>query len=63
VTLGGEQQQESATYHGPTGAMDSVTDALGHTTRYTFDAAGNVATVADQEGRKTRLRVGTRTVC
>ncbi|MFD7159036.1 RHS repeat-associated core domain-containing protein [Kribbella sp. NPDC059898] len=52
VTLGGEQQQETATYNGPEGAMDSSTDALGNTTRYTFDAAGNVAVATDAEGRK-----------
>ncbi|WP_371401969.1 polymorphic toxin-type HINT domain-containing protein [Kribbella sp. NBC_00662] len=52
VTLGTEQQQETATYNGPEGAMDSATDALGNTTHYTFDAAGNVATVTDAEGRK-----------
>ncbi|MFF1817270.1 polymorphic toxin-type HINT domain-containing protein [Kribbella sp. NPDC058245] len=53
VSLGTESRQESATYNGPEGAMDSATDALGHTTRYTFDAAGNVATATDPEGRKT----------
>jgi YD repeat-containing protein len=31
--------------------MDSTTDALGNT-RFTFDAAGNVAAVIDPEGRK-----------
>ncbi|WP_344844083.1 RHS repeat-associated core domain-containing protein [Kribbella ginsengisoli] len=53
VTLGTEQQQETATYNGPEGAMDSTTDALGNTTRYTFDALGNVETATDGEGRKT----------
>jgi RHS repeat-associated protein len=55
VTLGTSQQQETATYNGPEGAMDSSTDALGNTTRYTFDAAGNVATTTDAENRKTTL--------
>lgn len=55
VTLGTTQQQETATYNGPEGAMDSTTDALGNTVRYTFDAAGNVATSTDAEGRKTTL--------
>lgn len=53
VTSGTEQQQESATYNGPEGAMDSSTDALGNSVHYTFDAAGNVATARDAEGRKT----------
>lgn len=53
TTVGGVVQQETATYNGPEGAMDSTTDAVGNTTRYTFDAAGNVATTTDAEGRKT----------
>ena len=53
VSLGSEQEQETATYNGPEGAMDSTTDALGNTTHFTFDAAGNVATTTDAEGRKT----------
>ncbi|MFI5733146.1 polymorphic toxin-type HINT domain-containing protein [Kribbella sp. NPDC051587] len=53
VSLGTSQQQSTATYNGPEGAMDSTTDALGNTSRYTFDAAGNVATSTDAEGRKT----------
>ncbi|MEU4390245.1 RHS repeat-associated core domain-containing protein [Kribbella sp. NPDC023855] len=53
VSMGTGQQQETATYNGPEGAMDSTTDALGNTIRYTFDAAGNVANATDAEGRKT----------
>lgn len=51
----GQTRTQSATYAGPGGAMDTVTDALGHVTRYGFDARGNVTTVTDPAGRVTTM--------
>lgn len=45
----------SATYGGPEGAVDSVTDALGKTTRFEFDNKGNVNKVVDPTGRSTSM--------
>lgn len=55
-TSNGATRTISATYGGPDGAMDSVTDALGRTTRYEFDNNGNVDKVTDPTDRSEQMQ-------
>lgn len=51
----GERREETATYNGPDGAIDSVTDPLGNTTKFGFDDDGNVNRIVDPGGRTTGM--------
>lgn len=51
----GQERTETATYDGPDATMDSVTDAMGNTTRYGFDDEGNVSRIVDPAGATTSI--------
>ncbi|HVX46633.1 MAG TPA: RHS repeat-associated core domain-containing protein [Mycobacteriales bacterium] len=51
----GVDRTEKATYNGYNGAMDSVTDSLGKTTKFGYDNHGNIARVTDPDGSESRI--------